>query len=100
MQRLRDIVTLAFSGNGQLYHTSRPLNSAMQSIKVPDDLEGQIDDLVAQGMFRSVQEGALELIRLGLASIRGERTRAVPPSNIPQPERPNIPDPSRDILRM
>jgi len=72
----------------------------MQSVKIPDDVEGQIDDLVGQGMFHSVAEGAIELMRIGLASVKGQRTRGMPPSNIPQPERPNIPDPSRDILRM
>jgi len=72
----------------------------MKNVQVPDDLEGQIDGLVSQGMFRSFQAAAEELIRLGIASVKGGRGHAMPPSNIPQPERPNIPDPSRDILNM
>lgn len=72
----------------------------MREMQVPDDLEGQIGELVSQGMFHSFQEAVEELIRLGIASIRGGAGRHIPPGNIPQPERPNIPDPSRDILRM
>lgn len=72
----------------------------MKEIRVPDDLEESIDALVSQGKFSSFQEAVEELIRLGMASIRGDRRRAVPPGSTPQPERPNMPDPSRDILRM
>jgi len=72
----------------------------MKQIRLPDNLEGQIDGLVSQGMFHSFQAAAEELIRMGIASMKGGRSRAVPPGNIPQPERPNIPDPSRDILKI
>jgi len=72
----------------------------MKKVQVPDDLEGQIEELVSQGMFHSFQTAAEELIRLGLGSMKGGRSRAMPPGSIPQPERPNIPDPTRDILKM
>jgi hypothetical protein len=72
----------------------------MKKVQVPDDLEGQIEELVSQGMFHSFQTAAEELIRLGLGSTKGGRSRAMPPGSIPQPERPNIPDPTRDILKM
>ena len=51
-------------------------------------------------MFHSFQTAVEELIRIGLASIRGGPSRGVPPEQIPQPEKPFIPDPSRDIYRM
>jgi Arc/MetJ-type ribon-helix-helix transcriptional regulator len=72
----------------------------MKKVQVPDDLEGQIEELVSQGMFHSFQTAVEELIRLGLGSMKGGRSRAMPPGSIPQPERPNIPDPTRDILKM
>ena len=56
----------------------------MRKVELSNDLETQVD----------------ELVRLGLGSIRGGGRRAVPPGTVPQPERPNIPDPSRDILKM
>ena len=72
----------------------------MKAVQVPDDLESAVNDLVSQGMFRSFQSAVEELIRLGLGSVRGGRGRVAPPGSIPQPERPNVPDPSRDILKM
>lgn len=72
----------------------------MKKIELSDDLETKVDELVSQGMFHSFQSAVDELVRLGLASIRSGGGRLVPPGAIPQPERPNIPDPSRDILKM
>lgn len=72
----------------------------MRKVELSNDLETQVDELVSQGMFHSFQSAVDELVRLGLASIRGGRGRSVPPGTIPQPERPNMPDPSRDILKM
>jgi len=72
----------------------------MKTVQVADDLEGGINDLVSQGMFHSFQAAAEALMRLGLSSYRGRSERGIPPDSIPHPERPNIPDPSRDILKM
>jgi hypothetical protein len=72
----------------------------MRSIELPDDLEGQVGELVSQGLFGSFQAAVEELIRIGIASAKGGWARQMPPGNLPQPERPNIPDPSRDILQM
>ena len=72
----------------------------MKTVQIADDLESGIDELVSQGMFHSFQSAAEALIRLGLSAYRGREERNIPPESIPQPERPNIPDPSRDILRM
>jgi hypothetical protein len=72
----------------------------MKTVQVPENLESDIQEFVSQGMFHSFQAAAEELIRIGIASVKSSRGRAAPPGNIPQPERPNMPDPSRDILRM
>jgi len=72
----------------------------MREVQISDDLEGKIDEMVTQGTFHSFQAAAEELIRLGMASIKGGVRRSVPPGSIPSPERPNIPDPTRDILKM
>ena len=72
----------------------------MRKVELRDDLESQVDELVSQGVFHSFQSAVDELVRLGLASVRGGRVRSAPPGTIPHPERPNIPDPSRDILKM
>jgi len=71
----------------------------MKTINLPNDLEPQIEELVSSGMFSDFQSAAEELIRLGLLSVRGAH-RSIPPGQIPQPERPPIPDPSRDIYRI
>jgi len=72
----------------------------MKKVQVPEELESDIQELVSQGMFNSFQAAVEELIRVGIASVKGGRGRVAPPGNIPTPERPNMPDPSRDILRM
>jgi len=72
----------------------------MRKVELSDDLEVQVNELVSQGLFHSFQSAVDELVRLGLSSIRGGRGRTVPPGTIPQPEQPDIPDPSRDILKM
>jgi hypothetical protein len=72
----------------------------MREVQISDDLKGQIDELVAQGTFHSFQAAVEGLIRLGIASIKGGIHRSVPPGSIPSPERPTIPDPARDILKM
>ena len=72
----------------------------MKTVQVPGDVEKGIDDLVAQGMFHSFQAAAEALLRQGLSSMRGRGDRGFPPESIPHPERPNIPDPSRDYLKM
>jgi len=71
-----------------------------KKIQLSDDLEQEVDALVDDGMFNSFQAAVDELIRLGLTSIRRRETRNIPPGTIPSPERPNIPDPTRDILKM
>ena len=75
------------------------IDSMMKTINLPSDIEEEIDSLVSSGMFNSFQSAVEELIRVGLASIRGV-PRQVPPGQIPQPERPPTPDPSRDIYRI
>lgn len=72
----------------------------MKSINLPSELEEEIDGLVSSGMFHSFQAAVEELIRIGLASIREGPSRGVPPEQIPPPEKPFMPDPSRDIYRM
>jgi len=72
----------------------------MKTVKVPDDLESDIEEIVSQGMFHSFQAAVEALVRLGIASVRARGSRNLPPESIPQPERPNLPDPSRDILKM
>jgi len=72
----------------------------MKKVQITDELEGDIQELVSQGVFGSFQAAVEELVRIGIASIKGGRGRTAPPGNIPTPERPNMPDPSRDILHM
>lgn len=72
----------------------------MKSIILPPDLEDEIDGLVSSGMFHSFQTAVEELVRIGLASMKGGAVRRGPPEQIPPPEKPFIPDPSRDIYRM
>jgi hypothetical protein len=72
----------------------------MRKVELSDDLEMRVDELVSQGIFHSFQSAVNELVTLGLASILSGGRRTVPPGAIPQPEKPNIPDPSRDILKM
>jgi|GEM_PF-3237663 Arc/MetJ-type ribon-helix-helix transcriptional regulator len=76
------------------------IDSTMKTINLPSDLEEEIELLVSSGMFHSFQAAVEELIRIGLASIRRGVSRSIPPEQIPHPEKPFIPDPSRDILKM
>jgi len=72
----------------------------MKSISLPAELEMQIDELISNGMFRDFEAAVEELIRLGIAAMKGTGHRNIPPGQVPQPEKPFIPDPSRDILKM
>jgi len=70
-----------------------------RKVEMPPELEQRIDELVTSGMFSTFQSAVEELVRIGLASMRGGR-REQPPGSVPGPERPTVPDPSRDILQM
>ncbi|MEM2838537.1 MAG: hypothetical protein QXE18_00370 [Thermoplasmata archaeon] len=72
----------------------------MKTISLSPDIEEEVDALVSSGMFHSFQAAVEELIRIGLSSIRRGTPPGYPPEQIPQPEKPFIPDPSRDIYKI
>ncbi len=85
---------------GRFYLPFEQLNVAMKKVELSGELEAQVDGMVSEGIFHSFQSAVEELVQLGIDSLRRNRARPMPPSNVPQPERPDIPDPTRDILKM
>ena len=70
------------------------------SVELPPDLVSEVEELVRSGFYSTFEGAVTNLVRLGIASLRSSSARKIPPGSVPMPERPNVPDPARDILRM
>lgn len=65
-------------------------------IRLPPTLEGEIDALVAQGVYGSRDEAAADLVRLGLEALRARAPRPGPPSPTRPPAPPGVGRPGDD----
>lgn len=71
-----------------------------RSVELPPDLVSEVEELVRAGFYSTFEGAVINLVRLGIASLKSSPPRKIPPGSVPMPERPSIPDPTRDILRM